>query len=406
MPFDVPRLLLNLLYIVLISLVSFAIYYLINIGNKKVNRNNRILLDLHIVKRTAIIVLAVLIFLYLFNKYRILLDTIVTIVISLILAYLINPLVKRLESRGVKRSWAILLVYLGVVAVFVLLGIMLIPQTAAQLKEFILQLPTMFNDVSLWITELNEKIFNTSNLGVFGTQLTEELKETILGLQGQALSGITNFSNSASTIISNLVRIVLAPILTFYMILDKENIIGSLEKIIPVRNREKVKNIFADIDYVNSNFVRGRLIMALFVGVLTTILLLIMKIEFALVIGIITMIADIIPYIGPFLGFLPAFILALMESPMKALWIAAFFVFIQWAENNIIAPKVLSTSIGMNPLLILLSLVIGGGMFGVAGMVLSVPVVATAQVVFKHMKPNIVGFFTLRQEDSDENSDE
>lgn len=133
-------------------------------------------------------------------------------------------------------------------------------------------------------------------------------------------------------------------------------------------------------------------------------MLLIVGIDFALVIGIITFVADIIPYIGPFLGFLPAFILALLDNPIKAVWVGIFFVIIQWAENNILAPRVLSASIGMNPILILLSLVIGGGMFGVPGMVLSVPVVATAKVIFKHIKPNLKDFFIQDEEEEETDS--
>lgn len=400
MPFDVPRLLSNILYIVVISLVCFLIYYLINIGNKKVNRNNRIILDLSSVKRTAVIISLILLTLYLFNRYKILIDTVVTIIIALILAYLINPLVKRLEKRGIKRSWAILIVYLGVVALFAVLGLILIPQTARQIRDFLVQLPTLINDTLLWINNLNENLFSkNAMMNTFAAQITEEVKNAFLNMQSKALEGFTDISNSASGIISNIVRIVLAPILCFYFILDKEKIIHNIRGLIPVKSRAKVNNIFLDIDNVNSNFVRGRLIMAFFVGVLTTILLFIMGIDFALVIGIITFVADIIPYIGPFLGFLPAFVLALMDNPIKAVWVGVFFVIIQWAENNILAPRVLSVSIGMNPILILLSLVIGGGMFGVPGMVLSVPVVATGKVIFKHIKPNLKEFFTRDEEE-------
>lgn len=404
MPFDVPRLLSNLLYIVVICLVCLLIYYLINIGNKKVNRNNRIIFDLSSVKRTTVIILLVLSTLYLFNRHKILRDTVVTIIIALILAYLINPLVKRLENKGIKRAWSILIVYLGVVGLFAILGLILIPQTARQIRDFLVQLPTLINDTLLWINNLNETLFSkNAMMSSIANQLTQEMQKVFLNLQTRALEGFTDFSNSASGIISNLVRIVLAPILAFYFILDKETIIHNFMGLIPVKSRAKVANIFSDIDNVNSNFVRGRLIMAFFVGALTTILLFAMGIDFALVIGIITFVADIIPYIGPFFGFLPAFILALLDSPIKALWVGVFFVVIQWAENNILAPRVLSVSIGMNPILILLSLIIGGGMFGVPGMVLSVPVVATAKVIFKHVKPNIKDFF-LRDENIDNDS--
>ena len=126
--------------------------------------------------------------------------------------------------------------------------------------------------------------------------------------------------------------------------------------------------------------------MSLYVGVVTTIVLLFMGIEFAFVIGFITGVADIIPYIGPLLGFVPAVFFAYMSRPIKVVWVIIFFLFIQWAENNILAPKIIGENLGMHPLVILLSIVIGGGVFGVFGMILSVPIVAVFRILYKFFK--------------------
>ena len=117
-----------------------------------------------------------------------------------------------------------------------------------------------------------------------------------------------------------------------------------------------------------------------------------MGIEFALVIGIITCVADIIPYIGPFLGFIPAVLLALIKGPITAIWVAVLFCIVQWLENNILGPKILGDSTGMHPLVVLILLIVGGGMFGVAGMILSVPIASAIKIVFKHTKPYIVKY--------------
>ena len=114
--------------------------------------------------------------------------------------------------------------------------------------------------------------------------------------------------------------------------------------------------------------------------------LLIVGVDFAVIIGLITCVADIIPYIGPFLGFAPAVLFALIESPIKAVWVGIIFLAIQWAENNIIAPKLLGDKVGLNPLVILLSIIIGGGMFGVLGMILGVPVVSIMMILIEFFK--------------------
>ncbi|NMA49704.1 MAG: AI-2E family transporter, partial [Tissierellia bacterium] len=99
--------------------------------------------------------------------------------------------------------------------------------------------------------------------------------------------------------------------------------------------------------------------------------------------------ADIIPYIGPFLGFLPAVIFAFIASPIKALWVGIFFILIQWGENNIIGPKILGKTTGMHPLTILLSIIAGGTIFGVIGMLLSVPFISVMIILYKYFKNKI-----------------
>ncbi len=175
---------------------------------------------------------------------------------------------------------------------------------------------------------------------------------------------------------SSMLNFVLVLIFTYYFSVEKDEIKVKVVEKLPAKHRDDILYLAYKINDALHGFVQGRLVMAVFVGFLTMILLLIMRIEFAVVIGFITMIADIIPYIGPFLGFLPAFILALFQSKTKAIWVGLFFVAIQWAENNILGPKILGSRTGLHPMIVLISIIIGGGMFGVVGMIVSVPIVS------------------------------
>ena len=114
-----------------------------------------------------------------------------------------------------------------------------------------------------------------------------------------------------------------------------------------------------------------------------------MGVGFAVPIGLITGFADIIPYIGPFLGFIPAVIFALLKSPIKALWVIIIFTIIQQIESNIITPKVVGESVGIHPVTVILALIIGGGFFGVIGMILAVPVVGISKVLYSYLVENI-----------------
>src|SRR5690606_35156615 len=153
--------------------------------------------------------------------------------------------------------------------------------------------------------------------------------------------------------------------------------------------RQDVKELLLEIDRSLSQFIRGRLILAFYVGIVTTIFLLVLDIEFAILIGLVTGIADIIPYFGPFLGFLPAIIFGFLNSTMKGIWVAIIFILIQWVENNVLAPKIIGDSTGIHPITILLALIIGGGMFGVIGMIFSIPIIAIWNILFDFIIENV-----------------
>lgn len=399
MPFDVLRVLNYTLYIVIIILLSTMIYYLINIGNKNVNPKNRIVLDLETIRRFIIIVGILLFLIYLMTKYPIILHTIITIIISAVIAYVINPLVKILQKKGIRRDFSIILVYILIVGIFVMLFVMMIPSTIKQLTYFANRIPMIIDQLREWAHRLQESIFkNNVHFREMNVQITEKISEILYRFQDQALSSLM-VKDSGSTVIKNLSRVILVPVLSFYFINDKEHIIAGIKGIIPQKRKARFLSLMQEIDNVNSGFVRGRLIMALFVGVATGIFLFLCGLDFAIIIGIITCIADIIPYVGPFLGFLPAIILALIQSPFKALLVAFGFVAIQWLENNIIAPKVLSKRVGLNPVVILVCLIVGGGMFGFVGMIIAVPIVATLKTIYTFYSEGIHAFLLGRSHD-------
>lgn len=213
--------------------------------------------------------------------------------------------------------------------------------------------------------------------------------QNISRLENVIVTSLTNFVASIINTFTKIVSLVLTPILTLYFLVDKDYFKSKAKAIIPKKYKKDILRLASDVDLSINQFIRGRLIMAMFVGLATAIVLLLMNVDFALVIGFITGIADIVPYIGPFLGFVPAVIFAYLSSPIKALWITIIFVIIQWVENNVLAPKVLGDTTGIHPLIILLSIIIGGAIFGVMGMVFSVPLVAIIRILIIFIKEKI-----------------
>lgn len=384
MPFDVQLVLNNILYFVVIVLFSLSIYYLINIGNKKVDERNRIVFNLDTIQRVSLFIGLLILVTFLLTKYPIIWETIITILIATVIAYLIDPLVGTLEERGFKRSSSIIIVYVIGVGILVFLLAMMLPKTIDQARKFIFSIPNILNSMEEYMTNL-EELFVFKNNQIFkdfNNELFNNITDFLMRFQQNAIQSLT-LNQAGNSFVKSISRIIIVPVVSFYLILDKEQIMERIKNLIPSRKKENVYSLAREIDEVNSEFVRGRLIMALFVGISTGILLFILNIEFAIVIGMIITIADIVPYIGPFLGFLPAVILAFIQSPTKGIIVAIAFLIIQWIENNILGPKVLGERVGLNPVIVLLSLIIGGGMFGVVGMIFAVPFVATVKTVYE-----------------------
>ncbi len=382
-----PDFLLKAVWALLSILLLLIIYYLINIGNRFISAKNRI----EISNRNIFRVLLFLIILYslvkLFSKYSFLSDMVYTIIVSVIIAYALNPIINYLERKNINRFQGVLIVYLSIVAIIIVLAISVIPKSSQEIKRLVNNLPLYFEQLS----RIMDDIYTKYNLVLGGLPpmfqgVETVIMDNIIKLETVIGDSLKNFVGGILNVASKVVSIVLTPILTLYFLMDKDYFKKRLVNLIPEKYRDDTLYLASTIDTSLNQFIRGRLLMSLYIAVATTVMLLIMRIDFAVVIGVITGLFDIVPYIGPFLGYLPAVFFASISKPIKAVWVSIFFVFIQWVENNVLAPKIIGENMGMHPMLILLSIIIGGGIFGVFGMILSVPLVAIVRIIYMFFK--------------------
>lgn len=410
---NASRFMIYAIAILSIILVFLAIYYLINIGNKHIESKKRINLDLPIIIKIFFGILIFYSIIVIFKKFSILGYTLSCVIIAVIFAYIIDPLVNYLERKGIKRQFGVIIVYITVILIFAVLIISVIPKTINEISNLLTSLPDMVdtltknvNDsMSEFFAKFNVElpdnfidVYKKSNPKVEDNVETPEIVSNILDSITKAVNKLVgnmqeSLMKSASNLLSKLYglvtgafRLLLVLIFSFYFSVDKEKFTLKLKKAIPNKHRKDVTYLATRIDTALQQFIRGRLLMAIFVGILTMIYLLILRVDFAIIIGLITCVADIIPYIGPFLGCAPAVLFAFMDSPIKALWVLILFVLIQWVENNILAPKLIGDSTGLSPLIVLISIIIGGGLFGVWGMVISVPITSIIFILVDFVK--------------------
>ena len=379
-----------------VVLLFLIIYYLINIGNRYIEKNKRIGIDLKRIIKVFLGIIVIYILGIIFKKYSIVGDTVWALFVGMILAFAINPLVNRLEQKNIKRQYGVLIVYLSIVVVMIILLVTVIPKTIQELSNLLSEIPGMVEKVGTEFTKFSNSISDAFNLPGNGAngdiirKLQTSLESSIDVIQAQAITKLKNVASGVYVVFSKVLRFILVIIFSFYFTVDKDKFKNLVIRNLPEKHKSDILYVSGRINQALLDFVKGRLLMALFVGFATMVYLLILGVDFAIVIGMITCVADIIPYIGPFLGFIPAVLFAFMESPIKALWVGILFVVLQWAENNILAPKLLGDKTGLNPILILISIIIGGGMFGVLGMILAVPTVSVLIILldFAKMKYN------------------
>lgn len=364
-------------------LLALGIYYLINIGNRHIEKSRRINVDLKLLTKILAVFIALYILRSVFQRYPIIGNTIGAIFVSIIIAYVMNPVVTYLESKGIPRKYGVLIVYLMMTVFFLLIVLVVLPKTVGEMRSLFLSIPdyveSWSDDLKDWLVKFGE--MTNLNTTTFETKLDDMSTKLVNSLQNQAGDRIKDIASGITSLFSKVVSFVLIMIFSFYFCSDKERFKGLVQRNIPAKFKNDIMILSNQINSALLEFVKGKLLLAVFVGFSTAVMLLILRVDFAIVIGIITCVADIIPYIGPFLGLLPAVVFAAIESKIKALWVLAFFLFLQWAENNIMAPKILGNKTGLHPLLVLLGIVIGGGMFGVGGMILSVPFLSVALIL-------------------------
>ncbi|MFR7873155.1 AI-2E family transporter [Peptoniphilus sp. HMSC062D09] len=410
---NAARFMIYALAILSILLIFLAIYYLVNIGNRYIEGKKRISIDLQLITKIFIGILILYLITIIFNKFSILGYTLSSIIIAIIFAYIIDPIVNFLERKGVKRQFGVIIVYISVFLIFAILIISVIPKTINEISNLLTSLPgmvdTLTKNVNNFLTEIFAKfnielpenfidVYKESNPKVEGdvetpqivsnilNSMTKTINDLVAKAQGSLMGSLSGLFSKVYGALTSAFRLVLIIIFSFYFSVDKEKFTLKVKKSIPNKYRDDLAFLANRIDVALQQFIRGRMLMAIFVGILTMIYLLILRVDFAIIIGLITCVADIIPYVGPLLGCVPAVLFALVDSPAKAFWVLVLFLVVQWVENNILAPKLIGDSTGLNPLLILISIIIGGGIFGVWGMVISVPITSIICILIDFAK--------------------
>jgi len=311
-------------------------------------------------------VLAVVLLLWVAYYIR---DILVLVFVVVLLTAALDPLVDRISHYKIPRVISILIIYLVLALVVGVMIYAIIPPLVSQVRDLATNLPYYLERV----TDLGSgsKYFDVQ-------KIIDSLISGVSKLSGGLL-------NATISVFSGVVGLVTVLALTFYSLIDEQGITSSVVEYIPVKNRDKVVKILRLIGLKIGMWLRGQLTLMLVIGATTSVGLMILQVPYALALGVLAGLLEIIPVVGPIIAGLAAILIGFLSG--LALWqliaILALFVLIQQLENSVLVPKIMQKAIGVSPVVIIVAILIGSKLLGTGGAVLSIPIVAILSVIAK-----------------------
>ena len=290
--------------------------------------------------------------------------------------FLFRP-VALLERHGIPRGWGIAIVYLLLGAITAVLLWIAVPRLLQEINEAAARLPAY----AAQLQEFSGRIHDVHLPGKLDLMLQDNLDR----IEKSIFALIKDMVNSIYTFFSKVLIIVFAPILAVYMIKDWEKIKAALLFILPPAARRETVILTSRIDAVWIEYLKGHLLVSALVGMATGLAAVLIGVDFALVIGIVAAITNLVPYFGPILGGIPAILLALVQSWQNGLYMAIAILLIQQLESNVLTPKIIGDKLGMHPLAVVFALLAGGKLFGIFGMLIAVPLAAALRIIISHV---------------------
>ncbi len=308
--------------------------------------------------------------------------------ISLIIAILLTPLAqwihRNVMKTGIKKfpyDFSIVISFCIFVGVLYLIAIHIFVPFLTELRAFTKSLPATFNALQQAIPEL-EKEYNLSLLPPEAQNLIfrvlQDIGEYSLKIAQFSLSAIFSFA-------STVIELIVVPFITFYM-MKKGSIFSSLiAGFFPERYHAHIKMLFKEIHFVLRAYIHGQLLLSVLMTLVVFIGMWIMDIPYPLVIGLLAGVVEMVPVIGPIIGAIPPILLGLLQGTGTMVQVIVFYVVVQQLDSHLVMPKLMGSVIKVHPVAIIAGVLIGGSLYGIVGMMISVPAVAVLQVLLRHM---------------------
>lgn len=303
------------------------------------------------------------------------------VILSGLLFYLLNPLVDLMEKYKINRVLAISIIFI-IIAVLLIIGLAVaIPNLQRQVVIFAQNVPSYIEDADRVIDDLVTKRLPDD--------FRPQLEQVLAQFSTQATAWASNISSKAvnwvSALISGtsqvIVALIIMPFMLFYLLRDGKGLRDYITQFLPNKLREPVGKVLSDVNQQLANYVRGQITVAVIVAIMFIIFFKIIGLRYAVALGVTAGVLNLVPYLGSFLAMLPALVLGLIAGPVMLLKVIIVFIVEQTIEGRFVSPLILGSQLNIHPITILFVLLTSGSMFGIWGVLLGIPIYASAKVV-------------------------
>lgn len=302
--------------------------------------------------------------------------------IGFVIAWILNPIVKKMEQKGIPRMISSLVLYAILIIFLVIFIRILIPTIYTQLNELLNNLPEIFNNVEGYVTNIFDSL--SINKGIDLSNVKQNLMETMNGFFVDFTTNLPAFVlNFVGSFFSSLLTIGFGLIIGLYMLFDFDAINTHLLHLFPKKNRFELSLLITNISTEVRKCVNGTLLVATMVFVCDSIGFAAIGLQAPLLFGFFCGLTDLIPYVGPYIGGAAAVIIGFSQSNLIGIMAIIVAIIVQLVENFILQPVVMSKTMKLHPVTIILGLLIFEHFFGILGMILATPCIALAKVVYK-----------------------
>jgi predicted PurR-regulated permease PerM len=314
----------------------------------------------------------------------------ITFLLAVILAYVLNPLVRRLDGLKIPRAVSVLGLFL-VLGGVVTAGLLTLVVPAVQ------QAQTLISNPEIVVNAFNGLLERAQRLPYVGERISTLDGDKLTSLARQnappaqaILDTLLGFVGGVFGVFGAILNLFLLVIVSIYLLIDKERITGAALGMIPDTVRGQVVELLEAVERAVVKFVKGQLLLSGIMGVVGWAIAFFTGTNYALLIGLWVGLTEFIPVLGAFLGAIPAVVIALIASPVKALIVAGLFLVAQQIEGNILVPKIMGGSVGVHPLWVLFAVLTGTALYGIVGAIFALPVVAIISASIRYLKGTLI----------------